>query len=46
MIEAAGDLITTGSIAQACTQLLDAQNRVDGNPRPPDFAVGSATSQL
>jgi len=46
MIEAAGDLITAGSLAQACTQLSDAQSRVDGNPRPPDFAVGSATPRV
>lgn len=40
MIEAAGDLIEAGFIEDACGQLRSALRRVDGEPRPPDFATG------
>ncbi len=46
MIEAAGDLIAQGRIQEARQQLQDAYRRVDGLPRPPDFATGSAASTL
>ena len=46
MIEAAGDFINAGDFSQACTQLSDVLSRIDGNPRPPDFATGSALPQL
>ena len=46
MIEAAGDLINQGRIEDACQQLLDAYHRVDGLPRPPDFAAGPAAQEL
>lgn len=46
MIEAAGDLIQQNRIGEACTQLLDALNRTDGNPKPPDFVTGSAAPPL
>ncbi|MFQ5566122.1 MAG: hypothetical protein ACE5EU_07150, partial [Paracoccaceae bacterium] len=40
MIDAAGDLIEAGFIEDACGQLRSALRRVDGDPRPPDFATG------
>jgi hypothetical protein len=46
MLEAAGDLIQQGRIADACRQLQDALDRTDGNPRPPDFVTGPAASEL
>jgi hypothetical protein len=46
MIEAAGDLINQGRIAEARQQLQDAYLRVDGQPKPPDFASGPAAAQL
>jgi beta propeller repeat protein len=46
MIQAAGDLINQGRFAEARQQLQDAYLRVDGNPRPPDFATGPAAAQL
>ncbi len=46
MIEAAGDLIDDGYIEEACQQLLDAYQRCDGLPRPPEFVAGPAASTL
>jgi Abnormal spindle-like microcephaly-assoc'd, ASPM-SPD-2-Hydin len=46
MIEAAGDLIRRGLIADACGQLADARNRTDGQPQPPDFVSGPAAVEL
>lgn len=46
MIEAAGDLIEDGLLEEACEQLLDAYNRIDGQPRPPEFAGGTAVPAL
>lgn len=46
MIEAAGDFIEEGQIAEACQQLLDALRRTDGEPRPPDFVTGPAATEL
>lgn len=46
MIEAAGDLIDDGDIAEACQQLVDACNRTDGLERPPEFVAGPAASSL
>ena len=46
MIEAAGDFIAAGDLVQACTQLSDVLSRIDGNPRPPDFAIGPALPEL
>lgn len=40
MVEAAGDLIEAGFIEEACDQLESARRRIDGEPKPPDFAVG------
>lgn len=40
MIKTAGNLIATGDIDGACQQLLDALERTDGQPRPPDFVTG------
>jgi hypothetical protein len=45
-ILAAGDLIDDGLIADACAQLRDVQKRVDGVPRPPDFAAGVDAAEL
>jgi hypothetical protein len=46
MLRSAGDLIGAGDYADACQVLLDAYQRVDGLPRPPDFATGPAAEQL
>jgi predicted outer membrane repeat protein len=46
MIEASGDLIEDGLLEEACEQLLDAYNRIDGQPRPPEFAQGTAAPTL
>ena len=46
MIKAAGDLIDDGQTAEACQQLLDAYERVDGNVPPPDFADGASAQEL
>ena len=46
MIRAAGDLIQDGFIVAACDQLLDAEQRTDGIPKPPDFVTGSAAADL
>lgn len=46
MLEAAGDLIRRGLIADACQQLADARDRTDGLPQPPDFVQGSAAPEL
>jgi len=43
-IKAAGDLLDDG--ADACQQLLNAYQRCDGLPRPPEFVAGPATSTL
>jgi hypothetical protein len=45
-IEAAGDLIDGGYIDEACQQLMDAYQRCDGLPRPPEFVAGPAASEL
>jgi hypothetical protein len=45
-IEAAGDLIDGGYIDEACQQLLDAYQRCDGLPRPPEFVAGDAAQTL
>ncbi len=46
MIEAAGDLIGTGDIDEACAQLMAAHKKCDGLPRPPDFVAGEAREDL
>ena len=46
MIDAAGDLISQGRITKACQQLQNAYLRVDGQPKPPEFATGQAAAQL
>jgi hypothetical protein len=46
MIEAAGDLISHGRVQEARQQLQDAYLRVDGQPKPPEFAAGPAAAQL
>jgi hypothetical protein len=43
-IEAAGDMIDDG--ADACQQLLNASERCDGLPRPPEFVAGDAAGEL
>jgi hypothetical protein len=40
MIEAAGNLIVADDYEQACQQLGDICNRIDGLPRPLDFVAG------
>jgi hypothetical protein len=46
MIEEAGSLIRANNIAGACQQLLDAYKHTDGQPKPPDFAQGTAAGEL
>jgi beta propeller repeat protein len=46
MIEAAGDLVRRGLVADACQQLADARDRTDGDPQPPDFVAGTAAAEL
>jgi len=43
-IKAAGDTLEDGG--DACEQLLDAYQRTDGLPRPPDFVTGTAAGTL
>ena len=40
MLEKAEELIDQGEISEAIHQLENVYKRVDGNPKPPDFAVG------
>jgi len=46
MIESSGELIENELFEEACQQLLDAYRRMDGQPNPPDFAVGEAVTGL
>ena len=46
MIKSAGNLIENGNTEEACQQLLDAYQHIDGLPRPPDFATGEASIEL
>jgi hypothetical protein len=46
MIQAASDFIIASQLAQACQQLRDVLDRVDGLPRPPDFATGAALEEI
>jgi len=46
MLERAEELIDQGMIDDAIQQLEDAYKRVDGNPKPPDFAVGDEAAAL
>jgi len=46
MIEAAGDLVEQGLIEESVNQLYDAYKRVDGLPKPPDFATGEDAEEL
>ena len=46
MIQAASDFINQANLAQACQQLRDVLDRIDGLPRPPDFAAGTAVEEI
>jgi hypothetical protein len=46
MIQAAADFLNQSALDQACQQLQDVLNRIDGLPRPPDFAGGAAAGEL
>jgi len=46
MIQAASDFIDASNLAQACQQLRDVLDRIDGAPRPPDFASGPALEEM
>ena len=46
MIDHAGDLIDAGDTSGACKQLLNAYERCDGDPKPPDFVSGTAATDL
>jgi YVTN family beta-propeller protein len=46
MVETAGDLIKRGLNAEAIAQLQAALQKVDGQPKPPDFAEGAARQEL
>jgi hypothetical protein len=45
-IEAAGDLIDAGNLVEGCQQLMDAYNRCDGLPKPPEFVAGESAATL
>jgi hypothetical protein len=45
-IKAAGDMAAKGQSKAACQQLLNARQRTDGNPQPPDFVEGPAAADL
>jgi len=42
MIDSAGDLIANGAMPEACAQLGSIYKKLDGQPKPPDFASGVA----
>jgi hypothetical protein len=46
MIVATGDLLAKGYTNEACRQLWDLYEKMDGLPRPPDFVTGSAAPAL
>jgi len=46
MLERAEELVDQGKISDAIHQLEDAYKRVDGNPKPPDFAGGDEADNL
>ena len=46
MIAGAADLIDRGMFAQACSQLLEAYRRTDGEPQPPEFVTGTARAEV
>lgn len=46
MLKSACELVEAGFFAEACQLLLDAYNRCDGQPKPPDFVEGEAAPQL
>ena len=39
-------VIDDGDTGAACDQLRNVLNRIDGNPRPPDFVIGAAVPEL
>ena len=39
-------VVDAGDTSQACQQLLDANEKCDGDPKPPDFVTGSAAGEL
>jgi hypothetical protein len=46
MLESAGELLNNRSPEKACNRLLSALLRTDGVSPPPDFAAGTAASEL
>jgi hypothetical protein len=46
MIQTAADFISESNIVEACRQFQDVLDRIDGNPRPPEFASGPAIEEL
>lgn len=46
MLEAAGNLLEAGQMAEGCQQLADIHLKVDGVSPPPDFVSGPATEGL
>ena len=46
MLLTADDLIAQGELEEACGQLLQVLRRIDGEPRPPDFAQGEGTADM
>jgi len=45
-IKAAGDMAAKGNSKAACQQLLNALQRTDGDPQPPDLVEGPAAAEL
>jgi hypothetical protein len=46
MLDRAGEMVGQGRVDGAIRLLEDAYRKVDGNPRPPDFVIGSAASTI
>jgi hypothetical protein len=46
MLEAAGDLINAGTYEEACGQVMAVYEKIDGDPKPPDFVSGPAAVEL
>ncbi len=46
MIELSADLIESGFVDEACSQLLDVLRKTDGQSPPPDFVEGPAAADL
>jgi hypothetical protein len=46
MLEAVGSFVASGNTQGACGQLAVVLDRIDGSPRPPDFASGPSAASI